>query len=111
MKRKLYGTVLTGTAALWVALFAGTALAQDLEPRRWSHLPTGLNVAGLATGWSDGDVFFDPALRLEDVEVDTWLSAFAYVRSFDLLGRSARVDVKLPYVLEAIVPSAEIPRW
>ena len=45
----------------------GSVEAQDLEPRRWSHLPTGLNVFGLATGATDGDIFFDPVLRAEDV--------------------------------------------
>lgn len=73
------------------------ASAQDLEPRRWSHLPAGLNVGSLFTGWSDGDVYFDPALKLENVDADTWLSGVAYVRAFDLLGRTARVDIKLPY--------------
>ena len=36
--------------------------AQDLEPRRWSHLPVGLNVLGLAGGWTGGDIFLDPVL-------------------------------------------------
>lgn len=82
---------------LWLAIAAGPLLAQDLEPRRWSHLPTGLNVAGLGGGWTDGDIFFDPVLLIEDATFDVYPLSAAYVRSFGMLGRSARIDLKVPY--------------
>jgi len=75
----------------------GAALGQDLEPRRWSHLPTGLNVFGLGTGWTDGDIFFDPVLLAEDVTFDLYVAGAAYVRSFDLFGKTSRIDLKAPY--------------
>jgi hypothetical protein len=79
-------------------MFSGTLMAQDLEPRRWSHLPSKLNVVGLATGWTNGEVLFDPALNIEDVSFDTYLGAVAYVRTFEFLGKSSRVDFTVPYV-------------
>lgn len=71
--------------------------AQDLEPRRWSHLPTGLNVMGLAAGWNDGDILFDPVLRIEDATYDLYVGGAGYVRSFEFLGKSSRIDFNLPY--------------
>ena len=44
--------------------------AQDVEPRRWTTLPVGMNVVGAGYVRSDGDVFFDPVFQVEDAEVD-----------------------------------------
>ena len=33
-------------------------LAQDLEPRRWSQIPTGVNFFGVGLGYIKGDIFF-----------------------------------------------------
>jgi hypothetical protein len=80
-------------------LLAGVtvAQAQDLEPRRWTHLPTGLNVVGLATTYTDGEIFLDPVLEIEDGEFEVAAGAFAYLRTFSLFGRSARVQALVPY--------------
>ena len=42
------------------------AQAQDLEPRRWTPLPAGLNVVGAGYIATRGDVFLDPVLLVED---------------------------------------------
>jgi hypothetical protein len=65
--REKKGILFQGLTALLLLLISTQIQAQDLEPRRWSHLPAGLNVIGLATGWTDGDIFFDPVLLAEDV--------------------------------------------
>jgi hypothetical protein len=92
---------LYATQALAVALWIvghGQAAAQDLEPRRWTPLPTGLNVVGFGYGASTGDLLFDPVLLVEDAEVDLHILGASYVRTFDLAGRSARVDLLVPWV-------------
>ena len=66
--------------------------AQRLEPRRWAHLPMGVSIAGGGYSYTNGDVFFDPVLRLENVEFDLHAAAFKYVRTFELFGKSARID-------------------
>lgn len=83
--------------ALVLAGLANQACAQDLEPRRWSHLPTGLNVLGAASAYSDGDIYLDPVLLIEDATFDIYSAALGYVRTFEMFGKSARVDVNLPY--------------
>ena len=86
-------------AACLILLFvAGDPLfAQDLEPRRWSQLPTGVNFIGAGLAYSAGDIFLDPVLEIEDGEVDLFVAGVSYVRSFGLFGRSARFDVSVPY--------------
>jgi hypothetical protein len=66
-------------------------LAQELEPRRWSHLPIGKNFAGLGYAYTKADIFFDPVLRVEDAEMEMHTWAFKYIRSFELFQKSARI--------------------
>jgi hypothetical protein len=81
-----------------VLLLCDVAIAQDLEPRRWSQLPTGVNFLGVGIGASKGDIYIDPVMKIEDVDFDLALGAAAYIRSFGLFGKSARFDVRVPYV-------------
>jgi hypothetical protein len=85
--------------ALCAALAAGLALvspaiAQELEPRRWSHLPIGQNFASLTYARTGGDISFDPELGIEDAEFDLDTLLVGYVRSFTLFDRSARIEVR-----------------
>ncbi len=78
-------------------LMSGMAVAQDLEPRRWAQMPTGVNFAGIGLGFSSGDIALDPVLQIEEGEFELTLGVAAYIRTFGLFGRSARFDVAVPY--------------
>jgi hypothetical protein len=71
--------------------------AQDLEPRRWSHLPIGTSFAGAAYSYTEADIFFDPVQQIEDVEMElhTWTAHYLY--SFELFQKSARIGFVQPY--------------
>ena len=77
--------------------WSGQLFAQDLEPRRWTQMPTGLNFAGIGIGHTEGDILFDPVLLVEEATFDMETVGLVYVRSFGVLGKSARVDFSLPY--------------
>jgi hypothetical protein len=83
--------------AICLLFAAQTVIAQELEPRRWSHLPVGANFISLASFYKDQKILFDPTLELEDVEGDLYTAAVGYVRVFDVLGKSGRIDMVLPY--------------
>jgi hypothetical protein len=89
------------TALLLVLLctlcWAGTSFAQDTEPRRWTNLPTGLNFIGVGYAYTEGDILFDPVLRIEAASFKLHSSVFSYIRTLAVAGRSARVDFTLPY--------------
>ena len=82
---------------LLLLCWADTLFAQDLEPRRWSQIPTGLNFAGIGYGYTNGDIFLDPVLLAEDVTFDLHTVGLVYMRSLDVMGKSARLDFTLPY--------------
>jgi hypothetical protein len=75
----------------------GLVLAQDLEPRRWTHLPVGLNVIGVGLSNVSGEILLDPVLRAEDVAFDLYAMGISYVHSFSLAGKTARIDLTAPY--------------
>ena len=71
--------------------------AQDIEPSRWSHLPLGANFAGAAYAYTQGDIFLNPVLRIEDGEFELHTAAFKYIHAFELFGKSSRVDLTQLY--------------
>jgi len=82
---------------LILLLPARAAVAQELEPRLLANVPPGMQFAVLAYGYSQGNILLDPAVPI-DVR-DATLHAFAagYARAFSLFGRSAQVDVVVPF--------------
>lgn len=71
--------------------------AMDPEPRNWNHVPIDTNYFGAAYAYTDADIAFDPVLKLENVnmKMSTW--GVAYVRTFELFDKSARVDIAQAY--------------
>jgi hypothetical protein len=99
-QRALKGTTsadLRVALVLWVLLLPRLNQAQDIDPRRWSHLPIGANFAGAAYAYTTGDITLDPALRIQNGQFDVQTIAVKYIYSFNLLGKSARVDLAQPY--------------
>lgn len=78
-------------------LFSRFAMAQELEPRRWSHLPVGANFAGFGYSYTDTDIFLDPALQIENATGEIHTSIFSFVRVLDVFGKSGRIDLLVPY--------------
>jgi hypothetical protein len=66
--------------------------AQELEPRRWSHLPKGSNFFGGAYSYTNLDISFDPALLIEDAEAEIHTWALKYIRTFELFEKSSRIE-------------------
>ncbi len=60
-------------------------------------MPIGANFAGAVYAYTAGDVSLEPELQLQNVKFDLQTFGLKYIRSFELLGKSARVDVAQPY--------------
>jgi hypothetical protein len=85
----LCGCCLYGFLALGLTL---PCFAQELEPRRWSHLPIGTNFAGGAYSYTEADISFDPVLLIENAEMEMHTWAYKYIRTFALFEKSARIE-------------------
>ncbi len=70
-----------------------SAMAEELVPRRWSHLPINTSFAGGGYAHTEGDIVFDPVLLAEDVKLDMDSTVFSYIRSFKLLNKTADISL------------------
>jgi hypothetical protein len=80
------------------AAAAGSLRAQELEPRALQNAPVGSTFLVLATGYSSGNLLFDPAQPIEDAEADVWSVAGGAVRAINVFGLSGKAGVVLPFV-------------
>jgi hypothetical protein len=85
------------TISLTAILLCSEVRAQDLEPRSYSNSPTGLNFLIAGYAYATGSVLTDPALPVENVTNDANFAVLAYARSLNVFGKSAKVDVVVPF--------------
>ena len=78
-------------------LLSGPAVAQDIEPGTYLNVPVGANALLVGGGRTSGEVVFDPTLPVEDAEADINSVTVGYVRGLDVGGRSARLELLVPY--------------
>ncbi|GGG44132.1 transporter [Bizionia arctica] len=71
--------------------------SQDIEPKRWTSMPLGINVVGVGYGHVFGDIEFDPLLQAQNATVVVNQIALQYVRPFRIGKKQARIDVLIPY--------------
>lgn len=79
------------------ALMAGTARAQDLEPRSFSMAPVGMNFGVLSYSNASGDVLFDQAVPITQATGRVNTLVAGYVRTLDFFGVSSKFKALLPY--------------
>ena len=102
------GFILNGSVAVGRYLLVGFLIAclglseqtsaQDLEPHRWSHLPTGQNIVGVGYIYTEADVFFSPVFKITHATSRINGLGVSAIHTFDLAGKSARFSLMLPYV-------------
>jgi hypothetical protein len=80
-----------------MVLASQPARAQDIEPRAYSNAPVGVNFAIAGYGATRGGLAFDPTSDLKDPDLKMESLIFAYARTLDLWGKSAKFDAILPY--------------
>lgn len=70
---------------------------QELEPRAYRTIPTGLNFVLFNFSYSSGNVLTDATSPIQDLNLNLRTSALAYLRSLGLFGRSSTVSVIVPH--------------
>jgi len=85
-------------ASFLMMMAASQGSAQELEPRAYRTMPTGINAAAFVYIFSSGNVVTEPSTPIEDLEAEAHTVVLGYVRSFGLFGRSANLMLSMPYV-------------
>jgi hypothetical protein len=77
--------------------YLGPALAQDIEPRRWTPLALGTKIVSVVYGYTEADISFDPVMKITDADLENHTLVVAHVNSFKMGGRLARFDAVVPW--------------
>jgi hypothetical protein len=92
--RRCFKLRVTITLAL---LYGAAANANDVEPRLYSNVPTGINFISVGYAHSKGEVTFDSSIPVEDVDGEIDSMVLSYSRGLNIRGRSALLTLALPY--------------
>ena len=84
--------------ALVAVGLGGPVGAQELEPGAYSPAPVNYNIAVLSSGYSSGDVAFDPNTPASDTRAVLRAFSTGFVHTYALAGRSASIAAVVPYV-------------
>ena len=84
-------------AALLFLFVPKPVVSQELSPRAYWPAPKGTQIVTLGMIWSDGDTIPDPSLPISGVNSEITTFALGYLRTLDLLGRTANFVIELPY--------------
>ncbi len=90
------GPAVVASLAMGMTLLGATAQAQILEPRLYRNAPVGLNAVAFGYSFSRGSLEFDPALPIEGAGGNGSVVPLAYVRTFGLFKKSAKLEVVVP---------------
>jgi hypothetical protein len=83
-RTRLLASVALFALAYFVA--APAARAQEIEPRKWSDTPVGVNFLILGYAYTQGGIAFDPSLPVSNPHLETNSGAIGFARSLDLWG-------------------------
>jgi len=92
---KNYKTILP---ILFIILLSSKLSAQSLEPRLYSNAPLGINFLVAGYNYSSGALATDPALELQNPEINLHVGFLAYVTTYGLFGKSAKFNLVVPTV-------------
>jgi len=91
------GCLQVAALVLAVLMVAPPGHAQEIEPRRWSHLPIGANFGGLGYAYTTGDISLEPELRIPERQIRSPNPRCEIHPELRIVRKSARVDIAQPY--------------
>ncbi len=71
--------------------------AGEIEPRSYVNTPVGINFLIAGYAYSEGGLSTDASSPLKDAEIEMHTGILAYARSLDILGKSGKIDIIVPY--------------
>lgn len=83
---------------IWYFVFSAKVYSQELEARAYANLPKDMNVVAAVYAFSKGQVLADASLPIQDFKMTTHSLNLAYVHSFALAGKLARIQIAAPII-------------
>jgi hypothetical protein len=92
--------------SIWLAIAAvgtllctpmGTSIGQEMTPRAYWPAPRDTKILVVGYAYSQGDIVTDPSLPITGVDSRISSALVAYQQTLDLAGRTANLQLELPY--------------
>lgn len=99
MKKQILFIRLNILLSFLLCLFYNKGNTQELDPRQYANLPKNMNAVALYYGYMSGNVISDPSLPIQDFTITSHNIAAAYVRTFGLAKKLARIQISVPYTM------------
>jgi hypothetical protein len=80
-----------------VLIFSSALQAQEMEPRSYAVVPTGLHAMALSYTYSSGNVVTEGSSPIQNLDVTNQVFNLGYVQTFTLLSKLARIAVSMPF--------------
>jgi Putative MetA-pathway of phenol degradation len=80
-----------------MSLIINRLLAQEIEPRSYAVVPTGLHAMALSYTFSSGNVITEGSSPIQNLNVTNNVFNLGYVRTYTLFNRLARLAVSVPF--------------
>jgi hypothetical protein len=80
-----------------VLSFSSALVAQEMEPRSYAVVPTGLHAMALSFTYSSGNVVTEGSSPVQDLDVSNKVFNLGYVQTFRFLNKLSRISVSMPY--------------
>jgi hypothetical protein len=80
-----------------VIMISNRTRSQELEPRSYAVVPTGLHAMALSYTFSSGNVIMAGSSPLQNLDVTNSVFNLGYVQTFTFFDKLARVAVSLPF--------------
>ena len=85
------------TSICFLLLASFHSIGQELEPRIYAALPKNLNSIVAVYAFQKGNVVTDPSLPVSGVNIKVNNISAAYIRTFALAKKLARIQVTVPF--------------
>jgi hypothetical protein len=85
------------SAVIALLLVAVPADAGEIEPRAYANTPVGINFLLAGYVYLDGSLSTEASSPIKEAQLKLHSYFLAYARSLDVLGKSGKVDVIMPY--------------
>jgi hypothetical protein len=82
---------------LIIAILSFEAWANDVEPRLYSNVPTGVNFLTIGYANSSGEVAFDNSIPITEADGNIDAVVLSYSRGLNIAGKSGLLTIAVPY--------------
>jgi hypothetical protein len=80
-----------------VLILSSALQAQEMEPRSYAVVPTGLHAMALSFTYSSGNVITEGSSPVQNLDVTNQVINLGYVQTFTFLNKLARIALSMPY--------------